>query len=110
MRGFSFTRLLVSLPSAPRCLPSPPFPFSPFASPPACEWEGEQTPFREHCFQSSHVSSTLAQFALRSVSWSGAPGSPPTIIDLAYSSASPVSPFPHTGLCSDKLFEDLLWC
>lgn len=88
----------------PPCLPSlgPSLPPSPLLSH-SLLWlpclpvngRGSRHPLGENCFQSSRVSSTWAQFALRSVSWSGAPGSPPTIIDLAYSSASPVClPFP----------------
>ena len=64
----------------------------------------------EHCFQLRDVSSTLAQFALRSLSWGRAAGLPPTIIDLACSFASPVSPSSLTGLCLDKVLEALLWC
>lgn len=111
MCGFSFICLLVFLPSTPLGLPThipPSFPILSLLSP-SHEWEGSRHPLGEPCFQSEHVNSTLAQSALRSVSWSRATGSPPTIIDLAYSSASHVSPSPHAGLCLDKLVEDLLW-
>ena len=92
------------------CLPTPPsFPMLCLQAP-FYEWEGSRQPLGEPCFQPRHVSSTLAQFALRSVSWSGAAGLPPTIIDLACSSASPLSPSSLTGLCLDKVLEALLWC
>lgn len=82
MCGFSFTSLL-----SPFLGPS--FPILSF-SPPPIRGRGSRRPLGECCFQSGHVSSTLAQFAVRSVSWHGAVGSPLTIIDLAYSSASRV--------------------
>ena len=77
---------------------------------PFYECEGSRQPLGEPCFQPRYGSSTLAQFALRSVSWSGAAGLPPTIIDLACSLASPLSPSSLTGLCLDKVLEALLWC
>lgn len=73
MRGFPFTGLLASLALAPRCPPSPPFQA---VLPSASDREGADR-LGECCFQSGHVSSTPAQFALRSVSWSRAAGSPP---------------------------------
>jgi len=62
----------------------------------------------DQCFHSRHVNFNLLRFGVKSVPWCGAERSTPPIIDVAYSSASRVFFSPHTGLCLDKLFEDLL--
>lgn len=64
---FSFTRLLVSLASAPRCPPSSPSLFFLSLSDVAREWRKtvlQRTPYA----QSARVNFILAKFALRRVS------------------------------------------
>lgn len=85
--------LLVSLALAPLGSPLPSFASSASAAPS----QNGRHPLGEPCFQSRHVTSTLAQLALRSVSWTGASGSPPPPHGLTYSSTSPVFPSSRTG-------------
>lgn len=62
----------------------------------------------DQCVHSRHVNFNLLRFGVKSVPWCGARKVNPPIIDVAYSSASHVFFSLHTGLCLDKLFEDLL--
>lgn len=67
---------LASLSPLPWALVAHPPLLSSLSFPPASDQE-EADRLGECCFQSGHVTSTPAQFALRSVSWSRAVGSPP---------------------------------
>lgn len=77
---------------------------------PSYDWEGTQTSFRIALFsvQACHLHSGTICFEICVMERGHR--SPPTVIDLAYSSASHVSPSPHAGLCLKRSFEDLPWC
>ena len=86
MHDFSFTGLLVSFPLAPLCPPSPPLHC--VLSLPLPRMGGEQTSFRRVLFsvQACQLHSGTICFEICVMEWGCRVT--PTIIDLAYSSAS----------------------